>query len=154
MPGQEWESSRVIDVRMREDDGVDLVDGTRQACVLLTRLAAPSLKHAAVEQNGLPIDSEDVTGARDLAGGTGELDLHAMALSVRVLGMRATAPRSGLALGRAGGGSALPVAWTLEYECEAMCILRHHCRPPASPTTLVQEIGERILVVTRMPRQA
>ena len=67
----------VIDVCVREHDGVDLLDWNRELEILLTGLIAPALKHAAVEQDRLPVDAENVTGAGHLASSTGEFDLHA-----------------------------------------------------------------------------
>src|SRR5215211_7551009 len=52
------------------------------------------------------------------------------------------------------GGSALAVAWSLEYQRDAMLVLRHHRWPPSAAASLVQQIGERILVVTCMSREA
>jgi hypothetical protein len=76
MCAEQRQSARVVDVRMREHHRVDLRDGQRQHRVLLTRLGAPSLEHAAVQQHGLPIEAENMTGACDLASRAGKLDLH------------------------------------------------------------------------------
>jgi hypothetical protein len=47
--------------------------------------------------------------------------------------------------------SALGVAGPLEHEGEPVLILRHHCRPPSTSASLIQEIRERVLIVARVP---
>ena len=41
----------------------------------------------------------------------------------------------------------------LKEDRDALFILRHHCRFPPSPASLIQEIGEGIFVLSRMSRQ-
>jgi uracil phosphoribosyltransferase len=41
-----------------------------------------------------------------------------------------------------------------KYQREAQAILRHHRRRPAAATPFIQEIGERVLVLTLVPRQS
>src|SRR5574338_1548320 len=42
----------------------------------------------------------------------------------------------------------------LENDGQALFILRHHGGLPTAPHTLVEEIGERVLVLTSVPGQA
>jgi uracil phosphoribosyltransferase len=56
-------------------------------------------------------------------------------------------------VGVVAGRSALAVARALEYERDAVLVLRHHRWPPSPAASLVQQIGERIFVITRMARQ-
>ena len=42
---------------------------------------------------------------------------------------------------------------TLKQDGKALFILRHECRLPATPATLVEKIGERILVLACVSRQ-
>ena len=41
----------------------------------------------------------------------------------------------------------------LKEDRDALLVLRHHCRLPASSASLVQEIGEGILIFSRVSRQ-
>ena len=42
---------------------------------------------------------------------------------------------------------------TLKQDGEALFILRHECRLPPTPATLIEKIGERILVLACVSRQ-
>src|SRR4051812_8417395 len=66
----------MVDVRVRKHDGVDLSDVDRKRRVFGARLAAASLKHSAIQQDGLSIDAQDVTRAGHFTSGARELDLH------------------------------------------------------------------------------
>jgi hypothetical protein len=48
--------------------------------------------------------------------------------------------------------SALDISGSLEHECEATLILRHHRWTPPSSAAFVQEIRERVFIVSRVPR--
>jgi uracil phosphoribosyltransferase len=50
--------------------------------------------------------------------------------------------------------SAFAVAWPLEYQRHAMLVLRHQRGTPSAATSLVQQIGQRVFVITRMSREA
>lgn len=50
--------------------------------------------------------------------------------------------------------STLGVPRSLEHERETMLVLRHHREPPSSPASFVQQVGERVLVIARVARQA
>lgn len=47
-------------------------------------------------------------------------------------------------------GSAFDVARALEHERDAVLILRHHRWTPSTPATLVQQVGQRVLIVARV----
>jgi len=49
--------------------------------------------------------------------------------------------------------SAFFAPWPLEHDRQPMLVLRHHRRPPTAPATLVEQVGQRILVVACVPRQ-
>ena len=49
---------------------------------------------------------------------------------------------------------ALPVARPLEDEREAVAVLGHHRWPPSTSTSLVEQIGQRILIVPGVARKA
>src|SRR5688572_32887319 len=66
----------MIDVCVREHDDVDLLDGAGEPQVFLAALPTVSLKHPAVEKDGLPVDAQDVTGAGDFTGSTRKLYFH------------------------------------------------------------------------------
>ena len=71
----------MVDVGVREDDRVDLLDGKWQLKIFFARLAAAALEHTAVEQHGLSIHPQNVARSGHFPGGSGELDLHAIWLS-------------------------------------------------------------------------
>src|SRR5215217_4412387 len=50
--------------------------------------------------------------------------------------------------------SALAVPWPLEHQRHAMLVLRHQGGTPSAAASLVQQIGQRVLVVTRVSREA
>src|SRR5687768_17962554 len=66
----------MIDVCVREHDDVDLLDVAGEPQVFLAALPTVSLKHPAVEKDGLPVDAQDVTGAGDFTGSTRKLYFH------------------------------------------------------------------------------
>ena len=51
----------MIDVCVRENDRVYFTDGNRTCPVLDRRVAPLALKHSAVKENGVAINTEDVT---------------------------------------------------------------------------------------------
>ena len=73
---EKGQAPRVIDVRVREHDRVDLVHRYRERAVLLVAGEAAPLEHPAVEQHGAAVDAEDVARPGDLARCTKELELH------------------------------------------------------------------------------
>ena len=60
MTREQWKSARVVDVRMREHDGVDRSYVDRQRDILFPRFASTPLEHSAVEEDGSPSHFENV----------------------------------------------------------------------------------------------
>ena len=58
----------VVDVRVREDHRVDLRWVEEEVLVALVAVLAPALVEAAVEEDPLAVDFEEVLGARRRAG--------------------------------------------------------------------------------------
>lgn len=73
---QERKTPRVIDVRVRKNDRIDMRDLSRQSYVLRMCLVPAPLKEATVEQNLLSVDVDDVTRACHFACGAGERDVQ------------------------------------------------------------------------------
>src|SRR5690348_5169280 len=61
MPNEKRETTSMIDVRVREHDGIDRLDGDWEPQVLRLTLATLPLKETAVEQYCLACDPQDVT---------------------------------------------------------------------------------------------
>jgi hypothetical protein len=53
----------VIDVRVRKDNGIELLNRKRKLTVLFGGFLPTSLEHAAVEGDSVTIDVEKMTGA-------------------------------------------------------------------------------------------
>jgi hypothetical protein len=51
----------VIDVRMREDDRIKILDGKRKLSILFRGFLAPALEHSAVQGNRMTVDVKQVT---------------------------------------------------------------------------------------------
>lgn len=66
----------MIDVGMRQHDGVDTLGGNRQAEVFLPALLTPPLKETAVEEHCLFAHAQDVTRSSDFSRGAEEFELH------------------------------------------------------------------------------
>jgi hypothetical protein len=62
----------VVDVGMREHDGVDLVDRNMQVAIALVRLLSVALEHSAIEQDCGFRGAQDVFRSRDGARGADE----------------------------------------------------------------------------------
>src|SRR4030088_1333907 len=56
------EAARVIDMRVRENDRVEVLDRYRKLSVLVRRILSLSLKHSAVERNRVSVYMQQVTG--------------------------------------------------------------------------------------------
>jgi len=69
---QSRQGAAVVDVRVREHQRVDVAAGDRQVAVLLVGDLARALDHAAVEQDLVLADFEQVLGAGDVARGAEE----------------------------------------------------------------------------------
>jgi hypothetical protein len=66
----------VVDVRMGENDSVELVHRDGKLGILARRFPAATVEHAAVERDGMSADAQQMARTGDLLGGTDELDLH------------------------------------------------------------------------------
>ena len=53
----------MVDMRMRENDGIQLRDRQRQLPVLVCRFLSATLEHPAVQSYGVPVYTKKVTGA-------------------------------------------------------------------------------------------
>ena len=77
---QAGQVAAVIDVGVREDHRIDIRRLEAEAAVALVGLGARALVQPAVEQDGVPVDLEQVLGAGDSLGGAVEVDFHACLL--------------------------------------------------------------------------
>src|SRR5581483_5143019 len=77
---QHRERPGVVDVRVREDDGIDGAGIDGELPVPLERLAPPALEHAAVEQHAGVLGAEQVHRPRDGARRAEELEVHPASL--------------------------------------------------------------------------
>ena len=73
---QAWQHATVIDVCMAENDRVYFLGNEAKVAVQNIRFLAQALKQAAVQQEPLAVDGEQVHGTGDRAGRAPELDLH------------------------------------------------------------------------------
>jgi uracil phosphoribosyltransferase len=117
----------MIDMRMRQHDGVDALRGNGQSKIFLPAFITSTLKETAVEQHRASANAQDVARPGDLARGAEELDLHRRLL--------------------------IDAARSLKHDRQATGILRHQRWLPAASTALVQQIRERILVIACVTRQ-
>lgn len=76
-PVEHRNAAAVIDVRVREDDRVEVLWAAAQFLILAAGLGTTALKQAAVQQNPPMPGLDQVLAAGDLAGGTEEGDFHA-----------------------------------------------------------------------------
>jgi hypothetical protein len=86
----------MIQMRVRQHDGVDPVDRAGQCSILRIRIAATPLKQAAVEEHRLVADADDVTGASHFPGSARKLDIHIVSVGVlarTIISLRATGRR-------------------------------------------------------------
>ena len=60
----------MIDVCVRQHDGIQLFDRVWQLSILLSGFLASSLKHPAVERDRIAVDVEQMTRAGDLTRGS------------------------------------------------------------------------------------
>jgi hypothetical protein len=101
-------------------------DRQRKVSVLVRRVLSLPLKHPTVERDGVSVHVQQVAGTGDFPRRTDKRYLQQLAFCYRI---------------------------TLEEDYYALLILRHQCGLPASPASLVQEIGESVFIFSRMPRQ-
>ena len=77
-PGdQQGKAPAVVDVRVREHEGIQLVHRERERPVLVACLGAMALKEPAIQRNRATIDVQEMTRSGDLASRTDEGKLHA-----------------------------------------------------------------------------
>jgi hypothetical protein len=76
MPNEKRETTSMIDMRMREHDRIDLLDGDWKPQILRLTFTAFSLKQTAVEKYCLTCDPQDVTRTGDLPRCADEFDFH------------------------------------------------------------------------------
>ena len=76
MTDEKRQTAGMINVRVREHHSVDLLDGDREAGILLVALVSLTLKQPTVENNCLPGNSQDVARARYFTCGSNEFNLH------------------------------------------------------------------------------
>ena len=117
----------MVDVRMRQYYGIEIRNRYRKLPVLFIRLFSPALKHAAVQRNCMSVDMKQMAGPGDLAGSACKCDFQLF-----------------LAFGDCTSG---------KKDREPLFVLRHERRLPSATASLVQEVGESILVLTGMPRE-
>ena len=109
----------MIDVRVGENDRVEIFDREREGSILLRGFLALTLKHSAVESDGVAVDMQKVTGSGDFACRTYEGDLQQLAFCYRI---------------------------ALEQDDQALLILGHQCRLQAATAPLIQKICEGIFI--------
>ena len=62
----------MVDVGVREDNGIEILNGQRKLAILLGGIVPPSLKHPAIERYGVAVDVKEMTGASDFTRGPDE----------------------------------------------------------------------------------
>ncbi len=70
------EVAAVVDVGVGEDDAVDLLGVEGEGTIALHGLGAAALEEAAVEEDALAVDFEEVLRTGGGAGGAAEFDFH------------------------------------------------------------------------------
>jgi hypothetical protein len=73
---EKWYQSSMIDMSMREDEGIEFLGFNREKSICLVRFLAMSLKHTAVEEICLTVHTEEMLGARDCLRCADEFELH------------------------------------------------------------------------------
>jgi hypothetical protein len=76
MANEQRQPAGVINVRVRENDPVNLLDGERESEVFLVAFAPSTLEQTTVQQHRLARNSQNVARAGDFSCGANELDLH------------------------------------------------------------------------------
>jgi len=70
----------VVNVRVREDNGIELLDGQRELSILFSGFLTTPLEHAAVESDSVAINVKEMTGAGDFPRGSDERYLQSVIL--------------------------------------------------------------------------
>ena len=74
---QQRQAAGVVQVGMGKDDGIQVLDVHRQRLGVAGFIFGAALDEAAFDQQALPTDFDQVTGAGDFAGGAEELNVQA-----------------------------------------------------------------------------
>jgi len=147
---EEGEAPRVIDMRVREDDGVEPSHGDRELAVPVRDVAAAPLEEAAVEEDRAAGHLYEMRRTGDLTGRTDELETHTGGIlgnegEIDVARCRSHRDET------PPGGSALRFGVAGEDDRQARRVLRELGRMPAAAAPLVQKVRERVLVLALMP---
>ena len=67
----------MVEMCVRQDDGIDLGHRDRKPAILCVRFAAPALKHPAIEQDCVSTHPHGMTRTGHLAVRAAKLDVHA-----------------------------------------------------------------------------
>ena len=78
----------MVDVRMAEDDGIELLRIEREIAITLDGFVTFALEQPAFEEEALLIDFEQKEGAGCGAGGAEEVDLHGVRMMGKVQGSK------------------------------------------------------------------
>ena len=70
----------MVDVCVRENDSVELVDWQWKLPIFFSRFLSPPLKHSTVESDRVAVDVKEMTGAGDFARGSDERYLQSAIL--------------------------------------------------------------------------
>src|SRR2546423_6364616 len=62
-----WKSTRVVDMGVRKNDCVKILDRHRKPSVLISRILSLSLKHPTVERDCVSVYMQQVTGTGDFS---------------------------------------------------------------------------------------
>ena len=116
----------MIYVCVGENNCVEIFDRQRKVPVLVSRVLALSLKHPAIERDRISVYVQQVAGTGDFPCCPDERYLQMLAFC------------HGIALKEDG---------------DTLLVLRHQRGLPTASASLVQEIGEGILVFSRVSRQ-
>jgi hypothetical protein len=76
MSRQHRQPPGMIDMRVRQDDGIQLIDREWELRIFRIRVAPAALKHSEVENDFRSGAGNEVTGSGDFSRGAEEGDLH------------------------------------------------------------------------------
>ena len=116
----------MVDVSVRENYRVEILDREGKSAVFLGGFLPFPLKHSTIEGNCLPIHVQEVARTGHFTGRADEGDFQPLAFCYRI---------------------------TLEQDGKSLLVLRHQRGLPASTAPLIQQVGESIFIFTRMTRQ-
>src|SRR4051794_10164443 len=116
----------MVDVSVRQNHCVELVDWDGKRFVFFCRLGAPALEHSAVERDGMTVHMQQVARARHFAGRAYKRNFQVLPL----------------------GYSA-----SLKENRKSLLVLRHERWLPPTTTSLIEKISERVFILTCMLRE-